>query len=90
MIKEAVHNQCACESPPSAFSIAISVNNRRSKHYFGFWLLGVLTLIACGLGDAAMVAVAAGAISASQLFAVGFSFLLTAGGLLFTLWRFEA
>ena len=59
------------------------------KHHLAYWLLGVTVLIAFVLGDAAVVAVPAMALTVGQLLAGAFAFALIAGGVLFTIWRLE-
>jgi hypothetical protein len=76
-------------SPLQAFSIVATINERPRAHHLSTWLLGIIIFLAFGLASVAIVALPAMAISVSQLIAVAFSFALVAGGLLFTVWRFE-
>lgn len=62
---------------------------RRKTHHLAYWMLGITTLLAFALADAAAVALPATLLTAGQMLAVGFAFLLIAGGLLFTIWRLE-
>lgn len=61
----------------------------QKKHQLAWWLLAAVFLLAVVLGDAAVVALPAMALTAGQLFAGAAAFALIAGGVLFTVWRLE-
>jgi hypothetical protein len=64
-------------------------SSMKQAHNLGYWLLGIIVLIAFGLVDAAVVAVPAMVLTVYQLVAGAIAFVLIAGGLLFTVWRLE-
>ncbi len=63
--------------------------NHVTNHHRTYWLLAITILLAFAFADIAAIALAATAVSGSQLVAAAVAFVLISGGALFTVWRFE-
>ena len=59
----------------------------RSDDHLLHWIVAALLLVGFGLGDTAIIAWCASLVTAWQLGAVLFSFVLVAAGLCFTVWQ---